>query len=197
DVMEMEPDIENMTLEQISKNEAFEYTNSDKEIDLDKFKNVDGGTEMEKEEVQVEECDEENMDEIWDITIEDVKRLKGLLIPTVQALPKPKLVVQLYMPLISFPNKLEFVRQEELSEKVLRRIEVRSLRIEEEILHANVESITKQNGSIYNPSSIPSINDIASVPIHVSKVMQPMTFQAIHITPPDDDYVAPATIHIF
>ncbi|GKA28162.1 hypothetical protein Tco_0714330 [Tanacetum coccineum] len=74
------------------------------------------------------------------------------------------------MPPISFPNKLEFVRQEELSEKVLRRMEVRSLRIEEEILHANVESITKQNGSIYNPSSIPSINDIASVPIDVSEI---------------------------
>nr|GEU94071.1 ABC transporter C family member 14 [Tanacetum cinerariifolium] len=152
---------------------------------------------MEKEEVQVEEFDEGNMEEIWDITIEDMKRLKGLLTPTVEALPKPKRVMQSYMPSISFPNKLKFVRQEEPSEKVMRTMEVKSLRIAEEILHANVESITKLNGIISNPSSILSINDIVSVPIHVSEVMQPLTSQAIHVTPPDNDYVAPPTIHIF
>ncbi|PWA58725.1 reverse transcriptase domain-containing protein [Artemisia annua] len=38
----------------------------------------------------MEVCDEGNMEDIWDITVEDVERLKRLLTPPVQALPKPK-----------------------------------------------------------------------------------------------------------
>ncbi|GKB96714.1 hypothetical protein Tco_0982851 [Tanacetum coccineum] len=76
-------------------------------------------------------------------------------------------------------------------------MEVSSVRIKEAILHANVESITKQNGSISNPSFIPSTNDIFSVHIQVSEVMddvvKPFTSHAIYITPPDDAYVVPTT----
>ncbi|GJW85949.1 hypothetical protein Tco_0159094 [Tanacetum coccineum] len=105
--------------------------------------------------------------------------------------------LQPYVPPIPFPNELKIVRQEELGKKVLKNMEVRSLRIEEAKPHDNVESIAKQNGSISNPSFMPSTNDIASVPIQVSEVidavMQSLTSQAIHITPPDHAYVAPAT----
>ncbi|GJU04968.1 hypothetical protein Tco_1121398 [Tanacetum coccineum] len=76
-------------------------------------------------------------------------------------------------------------------------MEVRNLRIEEAIPRANVESITKQNCSISNPSFIHTTNDIASVPIQVSKVMddamQPLTSQAIYISPLDDAYVVSTT----
>ncbi|GJS48109.1 putative cytosolic NADP isocitrate dehydrogenase [Tanacetum coccineum] len=59
-----------------------------------------------------------NMEEIWNIMIKDVERLKRLLTPIVQALPKPKPVVQPYVPPIPFPNELKVVRQEEASKKV-------------------------------------------------------------------------------
>ncbi|GKC10049.1 hypothetical protein Tco_1001659 [Tanacetum coccineum] len=94
---------------------------------------------IKQEEVQVEECNEGNMEEIWDITIEDVERLKRLLTPTIEALPKPKPMVQPYVPLILFPNEVSNVTYD---------------------------------------------------------MMQPLTPQAIHITPPNDDYVALAAIPI-
>ncbi|GJY83223.1 hypothetical protein Tco_0496599 [Tanacetum coccineum] len=76
-------------------------------------------------------------------------------------------------------------------------MEVSSVRIKEAILHANFESFTKQNGSIFNPSFIPSTNDIFSVYIQVYEVMddvvKPFTSHAIYITPPDDAYVVPTT----
>ncbi|GJV43808.1 hypothetical protein Tco_1428344 [Tanacetum coccineum] len=65
---------------------------------------------IKQEEVQVEECNEGNMEEIWDITIEDIERLKRLLTPTIEALPKPKPMVQPYVPLILFPNEVKFIR---------------------------------------------------------------------------------------
>ncbi|GJU69953.1 hypothetical protein Tco_1256212 [Tanacetum coccineum] len=34
------------------------------------------------------------------------------------------------------------------------------------------------------------------IPLH-DRVMQPLTLQTVHITPPDDDYVAPATSPTF
>ncbi|PWA59602.1 leucine-rich repeat domain, L domain-like protein [Artemisia annua] len=45
--------------------------------------NADSNTTMEEEEVH-EECDEWNIDDYWDITVEDVERLRLILTPTVQ-----------------------------------------------------------------------------------------------------------------
>ncbi|GJV13742.1 hypothetical protein Tco_1355283 [Tanacetum coccineum] len=180
-VMEEEPDIENMTLEEYlkyesEKIEAFEYPDSDEEIVddvyyqlpllktcfqasqpytksgfvspnendevdidsieevLDDFVKIEAKNlrRMKQEKVQENECDEENMDEIWDIIVKDVERLKQLLTHTVQALPKP--VVQLYVLQIQFPNEVK-----------------------------------------------------------VSDLMQPCTSQTIHTTPLDDAYVVQDT----
>ncbi|GJW16158.1 hypothetical protein Tco_0020291 [Tanacetum coccineum] len=61
---------------------------------------------MKQEEVQAVECDEGKLEEIWDIMVEDVERLRQLLTPIVQPLPKPP-VVQPYVPHISFPNEVK------------------------------------------------------------------------------------------
>ncbi|GKC47268.1 hypothetical protein Tco_1064990 [Tanacetum coccineum] len=49
---------------------------------------------MKQEEAKVEDYDEGNMDDIWDITVKDVERLKQLLTPTIHTLPEPNPVVQ-------------------------------------------------------------------------------------------------------
>ncbi|GKE01774.1 hypothetical protein Tco_1389757 [Tanacetum coccineum] len=73
-------------------------------------KNIRG---MKQDEAKVEDCDEGDLYDIWDITVEDVKRLRQLLIPAVHTLPKPDPVEQLYVPLIPFPNEVKVARQEE------------------------------------------------------------------------------------
>ncbi|GKG33076.1 hypothetical protein Tco_0430586, partial [Tanacetum coccineum] len=54
-------------------------------------------------EAKVDDCDEGNMDDTWDVTVEDVERLRQLLTPTVHILLEPDHVVQPYVPLIPFP----------------------------------------------------------------------------------------------
>ncbi|GJW92363.1 hypothetical protein Tco_0169916 [Tanacetum coccineum] len=49
---------------------------------------------MEQEEAQVEDCDEGELEEFWDIMVEDVERLRQLLTPTIHDLPIPEPVVQ-------------------------------------------------------------------------------------------------------
>ncbi|GJZ59667.1 hypothetical protein Tco_0615483 [Tanacetum coccineum] len=48
---------------------------------------------MKQKEAKVEDCDEGNMYDIWDIMVEDVERLRQLLTPTVHTLPEPNPVV--------------------------------------------------------------------------------------------------------
>ncbi|GJT09335.1 reverse transcriptase domain-containing protein [Tanacetum coccineum] len=86
--------------------------------------------------------DEGDMNEGYDITFEDVERLRKILTPPIHALPNLKPIVQPYMPLGLVCNKVKVVREEEPD---------------------------------------------------YDHVMQPLTPQTVHITPPDDDYVASAT----
>nr|GFA14715.1 epidermal patterning factor 1 [Tanacetum cinerariifolium] len=67
----------------------------------------------EQEEAKVEDYDERNIDDMWDITVKDVERLRRLLIPTIHTLPEPNPVVQPYVPLIPFFDELNVERQEE------------------------------------------------------------------------------------
>ncbi|GKA14192.1 hypothetical protein Tco_0693838 [Tanacetum coccineum] len=64
-IMEMEPDIENMALDEYREYEA------GKERRL-----WDNGVELEKEEAQVEDDDDGDTYDIWDIMVEDVERIK-------------------------------------------------------------------------------------------------------------------------
>ncbi|GKB41469.1 hypothetical protein Tco_0886411 [Tanacetum coccineum] len=91
--------------------------------------------------------DEGDMDDGWDITIEDVERIRQILTPTIHTLPNLEPVVQPYMTLGPVRDKEKVIREEEQD-----------------------YDIPLQDG-----------------------VMQPLTPQTVHITPPDDDYVAPAT----
>ncbi|GJT18273.1 hypothetical protein Tco_0876979 [Tanacetum coccineum] len=108
-----------------------------------------------KEEAQVEDYDEGDVDDSWDITIKDVESLRQILTPTIHTLPNLELVVQLYMPLSPFHYEAKVVMEEEQD------------------------------------------YDINSIPLQDSDVMdgmmQPLTPHTVHITQPDDDYVAPAT----
>ncbi|GJY98164.1 hypothetical protein Tco_0515074 [Tanacetum coccineum] len=88
-----------------------------------------------------------NKDVGWDITVEDVERLRQFLTPTIHILPNRELVVQPYMLLGPVHDKEKIIREEEQD---------------------------------------------YDVPLHVG-VMQPLAPQIVFITPPDDDYVAPAT----
>ncbi|GJT58521.1 hypothetical protein Tco_1002054 [Tanacetum coccineum] len=162
-IMEIEPDIENMTLNEYSEYKAemestFNYQYYHEDIKIDKYHglpplhhcfqsaqpytedglvssnesdevNIDSMTIAEYElyiakqelsfeevfgdlfrmgakklkgikqkEAKVEDSDEGNMDDIWDITIEVVERLRLLLIPTVHTLPEPNPMVQPYVP---------------------------------------------------------------------------------------------------
>nr|GEX23396.1 hypothetical protein [Tanacetum cinerariifolium] len=80
-----------------------------------------------------------------DIMVKDVKRLRQMITPTIHTVPNLEPVVQMYMPLSPFRDKVNVVREEEQD-----------------------NDIPLQNG-----------------------VMQPLTPQTAHITPPDD--VASAT----
>ncbi|GJV13292.1 hypothetical protein Tco_1354833 [Tanacetum coccineum] len=83
----------------------------------------------------------------WDITVEDVERLRLFLTPTIHTLPNLEPVVQPYMSLGPVHDKEKIIREYEQD---------------------------------------------YDIPLH-DGVMQPLTPQTIHITLPDDDYVAPAT----
>ncbi|GJV54126.1 hypothetical protein Tco_1449867, partial [Tanacetum coccineum] len=93
------------------------------------------------------------------LPFEDVERLRRLLTPTVHTFPEPNLVVQPYMPLIPFPNEVKVVRQEEPDN--------------------DIDSI---------PTQVPDVND---------DLIQPLILQTIHIIPPDDAYVVTDTELIF
>nr|GEY48012.1 reverse transcriptase domain-containing protein [Tanacetum cinerariifolium] len=75
---------------------------------------------MKQEEVKVEDCDEWDMYDIWDVTVEDVKRLRQLLTPSVHALPEPKPMVQSCVPLLPSPNEIMVVREKETNNDVNR-----------------------------------------------------------------------------
>ncbi|GJR82193.1 retrovirus-related pol polyprotein from transposon TNT 1-94 [Tanacetum coccineum] len=66
-----------------------------------------------QEEAKVEECDEGDIYDIWDVTVKDVERLRKLLTPSVHTLPEPDHVVKPYVPLIPFPDEVKVVREEE------------------------------------------------------------------------------------
>ncbi|GKE06239.1 hypothetical protein Tco_1398257, partial [Tanacetum coccineum] len=182
-IMEIEPDIENMTLNEYLKYAAekerrlsrnlrskrspikyeeadFDSFNQDKmssytsdEVDIDSMTIEEYELYIAKQEgAKVDECDEGDMYDIWDITVKDVERLKQLLTPSVYTMPEPDLVVQPSVPLLSSPNKVKVVRDEE----------------------PNNDS---QNISI----QVPDVMD---------DVMQPLI---PHITPPDKDYLASVT----
>ncbi|GJS52840.1 hypothetical protein Tco_0626202 [Tanacetum coccineum] len=91
--------------------------------------------------------DKGDMDVGWDITIEDVERLRQFLTPTIHTLPNLEPLVQPYMPLGPVYDKEKIVREEEQD---------------------------------------------YDIPLH-DGMMQPLTPQIVHITPPDNDYVAPTT----
>ncbi|GJX89624.1 hypothetical protein Tco_0341638 [Tanacetum coccineum] len=91
--------------------------------------------------------DEGDMNDGYDITVEDVERLRKIVTPSIYALPNLKPIVQPYMPLGLGYNKVKFIREEEQDYDIL-------------------------------------LQD---------HVIQPLTPQTVHITPPDDDYVASAT----
>nr|GEZ20043.1 hypothetical protein [Tanacetum cinerariifolium] len=57
--------------------------------------------------------DEGDMDVGWDITVEDVARLRQFLIPSIQTLPNRKPIVQPYMSLGPVHDKEKIIREEE------------------------------------------------------------------------------------
>ncbi|GJS65926.1 hypothetical protein Tco_0680490 [Tanacetum coccineum] len=67
---------------------------------------------VKQEEAKVEDCDEVDIYDIWDITVEDVERLRLLLTPVVHNLPEPNPVVQPYVPLIPFPDEVNVLLEE-------------------------------------------------------------------------------------
>ncbi|GJX04849.1 hypothetical protein Tco_0190765 [Tanacetum coccineum] len=68
---------------------------------------------MKQKETKVEDCDEGDMDDIWDITVKDVERLRKLITPTVLTLPELDLVVRQCVPLLPPPNEVKGVWEEE------------------------------------------------------------------------------------
>nr|GEV47374.1 hypothetical protein [Tanacetum cinerariifolium] len=68
---------------------------------------------MKQEEAKVEECDEGDIYDIWDITIEDVERLRHLFTPSVHTLLEPDPMVQSCVPPLPFPDEVKVVRDEE------------------------------------------------------------------------------------
>ncbi|GJX48972.1 hypothetical protein Tco_0275817 [Tanacetum coccineum] len=57
--------------------------------------------------------DERDMDDGWDITIEDVERLRQILTPTLHTFPNLKPVMQSYMPIGPVRDKEKVVKEEE------------------------------------------------------------------------------------
>lgn len=86
--------------------------------------------------------------------VEDVKRLRKLLTPPMEAEPKPKPVMQPYMPPVTYPSQLEVVRKDD-----------------EAISRVREEIPSKQNGSNSNPPFNFITHNIASVLIKVSKTI--------------------------
>ncbi|GJR79743.1 hypothetical protein Tco_0150528, partial [Tanacetum coccineum] len=76
------------------------------------------GLSRKQEEAKVEECDEGDIYDICDITVEDVERLRLILTPNVHSLPEPDLVVQPCVPFLPSPNELKVERDEELNNDV-------------------------------------------------------------------------------
>ncbi|GJW07565.1 hypothetical protein Tco_1569988 [Tanacetum coccineum] len=58
--------------------------------------------------------DEGDMDDGWDITIKDIRRLRQILIPTIHTLPNLEPVVQPYMPRGPVRDEVKVIREEEL-----------------------------------------------------------------------------------
>ncbi|GJU71112.1 hypothetical protein Tco_1262517 [Tanacetum coccineum] len=58
--------------------------------------------------------DEGDMDDIWDIMIKDVERIRKILIPTIHTLPNLESMVQPYMPRGPVHDEVKLVREEEL-----------------------------------------------------------------------------------
>ncbi|GJY31097.1 hypothetical protein Tco_0414592 [Tanacetum coccineum] len=63
--------------------------------------------------------DEGDMNDGYDITVEDVERLRKIVTPSIYALPNLKPIVQPYMPLRLVYNKAKFVREEEQDYDIL------------------------------------------------------------------------------
>ncbi|GKC60698.1 hypothetical protein Tco_1088296 [Tanacetum coccineum] len=126
----MEPNIENMTMSEYLEYEAIKERRLCFKEDYNNWVRIGVENLRKQEEAKVDDCDEGNMDDIWDITGEDVESLRQLLTPTV-------------------------VREEEPNNDVV--------------------SISIQ------------------VPDVIDDVIQPLIPQTLHTTPPDKDYVAPAT----
>ncbi|GJS87748.1 hypothetical protein Tco_0770384 [Tanacetum coccineum] len=134
----MELDIKNMTL--------YEYLKYEAEKERQLWRNVQSKRSPTKyeeailtlftriREAKVDDCDEGNMDDIWDIMVEDVERLRQLLTPTVHILLKPDHVVQPYMPLIPFPNKVNVVREKEPDNDVVNYVAPATKSILDELL---------------------------------------------------------------
>ncbi|GJX27472.1 hypothetical protein Tco_0233768 [Tanacetum coccineum] len=73
---------------------------------------------MKQEEAKVEEYDERDIYDIWDIMVEDVERLRQILTPSVHTFLESNLVVQPCMPLIPAPDEVKVVRDKELNNDV-------------------------------------------------------------------------------
>ncbi|GJS34063.1 hypothetical protein Tco_0532445 [Tanacetum coccineum] len=71
-----------------------------------------------QEEAKVEECDEGDIYDICDITVEDVERLRLILTLNIHSLPEPGLLVQPCVPLLPSPNELKVERDEESNNDV-------------------------------------------------------------------------------
>ncbi|GJU46764.1 hypothetical protein Tco_1204030 [Tanacetum coccineum] len=139
-IMEMEPDIENMTM-----NEYLEYAAENFTPNFYDQSPYTPNPQPENKELSFEE----------DITVKDVERLRQLLTPTVHTLPELNHVVQPCVPLLPSPDEVKVVMEEEPN--------------------YDVDSMSIQ---------VFIIND---------DLIQPLIPQPIHTTPPDKDYVAPAT----
>nr|GEW72852.1 DNAse I-like superfamily protein [Tanacetum cinerariifolium] len=71
-----------------------------------------------REEAKVEECDEGDIYDIWDITIDDVERLRQLLTPSIHTFPESGPMVQPCVPLLPSPDEVKVVRGEEPNNNV-------------------------------------------------------------------------------
>nr|GEU56477.1 hypothetical protein [Tanacetum cinerariifolium]GEV06779.1 hypothetical protein [Tanacetum cinerariifolium]GEV09352.1 hypothetical protein [Tanacetum cinerariifolium] len=145
-----------------------EYPNENEEVDIDSMTISEYELYVAKqrvenlrkqEEAKVEECDDGDIYNIWDITVEDVEILRQILTRSVHTLPEPDHVVQPCVPLLPSPDELKVVRDEEPNNDV-------------------------------DSNSIQVIDNM-------DDVIQPSIPQTTHTTPPDKDYVAPATKSIF
>ncbi|GJT07182.1 hypothetical protein Tco_0841644 [Tanacetum coccineum] len=172
--------------------------------------------------------DERDMDDGWDITIEDVERLRQILTPTIHTLPNLEPMVQPYMPLGPVHDEAKVVREEELDiplqDGVLQPLTPQTVHItlpdDDYVAPATNPILDKHFNEFGNELfDMTGVDENGLEKIHKKKaqgdeedmddgwditieddydiplqdgVMQPLTPQTVHITPPDDDYVAPA-----